>query len=250
METKVTFIYDYKSIEIPKELLELQMPDMEGFIDFQFQTLAEKHSTIELPEGQKHVLTDEMVKKEDLPGLETVEDYREAIRSEVPMVIVSEQTHMILMNYLMPQLVQDSTFEINDEEATEEGRKRLLAFQENAESQGLTLTEAGQREFGIPGMDEGQVRQYLLYLGRTSFLFKVLAQEYLKRQGQTFDLASYSSYIKDLADASGMEEPQVRELVPVHVYMEEVPTLVMLDEMSAWIEPQIRFTASENTEAD
>ena len=72
METKVTFIYDYKSIEIPGELLELQMPDMEGFIDFQFQTLAEKHSTIELPEGQKHVLTDEMVKKEDLPGIETV----------------------------------------------------------------------------------------------------------------------------------------------------------------------------------
>ncbi|NLB51244.1 MAG: hypothetical protein GX809_06665, partial [Clostridiaceae bacterium] len=32
---------------------------------------------------------------------------------------------------------------------------------------------------------------------------------------------------------------EVRERVPVHIYMEEVPALTMLDEMSMWIAPQI-----------
>lgn len=221
---------------------------MDAFVKLQCQALAEKHSSIELPEGQIHELTDEMIKKEELPGIETVEGYCDALRAEVPRVVVSEQTHMVLMNYLMPQLVQRSTFEINDQEATRESMKRLAIFEENAEKNGLTLTEAGRKEFGAPTMDEGEVRQYVLYLGRTSFLFRVLAREYLHRQGNEYDLASYSGYVKELVEAAGMPEEQVRELVPVHVYMEEVPSLVMLDEMSAWIEPQISLTTQDCAE--
>ena len=242
METKVSFIYDYKSIDLPREMTELILPDMDEFVELQCQGLAEKHSTIELPEGQEHLLTDDMVKKEEIPGVETVEQYRDTLKREIPAAIVSEQVHALLMNYLMPQLVQRSTFEINDEEATKESMKRLEAFEDNARKRELTLEEAGRQDFGIPTMDEGEIRQYVLYLGRTSFLFRILAREYLKRQGQIFDLASYSGYVKDLTEVSGMPEEQVRELVPLHVYMEEVPALTLLDEMSAWIAPQISVT--------
>ncbi len=242
MDTKVTTIYDYKNIEIPKPLIELQLPDMDAFVEMQCHALAAKHSKLDLPEGTEHTLTDEMVQAENLPGVTTVDEYREALRREVPLVIKSEQSHMILMNYVMPQLVQRSTFEINDEEATRESKRRLEAFEENAKKQGLTVEELGRKEFGGPNMDEGEVRQYVLHLGRTSFLFRILAQEYLKQKGQIFDVASYAGYIGDLEKASGMEEDKIRELVPIHVYMEEVPTLVMLDEMTAWVEPQITFT--------
>ena len=245
MDTKVTFIYDYKSIELPKEMTELLLPDMDGFIELQCQSLAEKHSTIELPEGQDHLLTDDMVKKEEIPGLETVSQYRDMLKKEIPQAILSEHTHAVLMNYLMPQLVQRSTFEINDEEATRESMKRLQAFEENARERELTLEEAGRKDFGIPTMDEGQIRQYVLYLGRTSFLFRILAREYLGRQGQVFDLAAYSVYVRELAEVSAMPEEEVRGLVPLHVYMEEIPALTMLDEMSAWILPQITLTSEE-----
>lgn len=249
METKVSFIYDYKNIEIPESLTELTLPDLDAFIEAQCQGLAEKHSTIELAEGQPHVLTDDMVKKEDLPGIETVEEYREALTREIPLAIVSEQTQMVLMNYLLPQLVQRSTFEINDTEASQESQKRLEAFIENAEGQGMTLTEAGRREFGVPDMDEGEIRQQVLYLGRVNFLFRVLAQEYLKRQGREFDLASYAGYVKELTELSEMKEEEVRELVPVHIYMEEVPVLVMLDEMTAWLQPLISLKSeAEDTD--
>jgi hypothetical protein len=241
METKVTFIYDYKSIGLPEEMTAIRLPDMDDFIENQCRGLAEKHSTIELPKGQSHLLTDDMVKKEEIPGVETVEQYREILKKEIPAAVVSEQVHAILMNYLMPQLVERSTFEINDEEATRESMKRLEAFEANAKERELTLEEAGQKDFGLPAMDEGQVRQYVLYLGRTSFLFRILAREYLQRQGQIFDLASYSSYVKELTEVSGMPEEQVRDLVPVHVYMEEVPALTMLDEMSAWIAQQVKL---------
>ena len=193
------------------------------------------------------MLTDDMVKEEGLPGIETVEAYKAAIQAEVPRVIISEQTHMILMNYLMPQLVERSTFEINDEEATEESEKRLQVFEENAQEKGMTVEEFGQKEFGAPTMDEGAIRQYVLQLGRTQFLFRVLAQEYLKRQGQVYDLASYAGYVKELSEVSSMPEEQVRELVPLHLYIEEVPALVMLDEMSAWVEPQVSFTSEEES---
>ncbi len=239
MDTKVSFIYDYKSIEIPESLTQLTLPDLDSFVEMQCQSLAEKHSTIELAEGQPHVLTDEMVKKEELPGIESVEQYRETLVREIPLAMVAEQTQMVLMNYLLPQLVQRSTFAINDEEATRESQLRLEAFEENAKRQGMTLTEAGRKEFGAPGLDEGEVRQHVLYLGRNNFLFRVLAQEYLKRQGREFDLASYAGYIRELTELSGMKEAEVRELVPVHIYMEEVPVLALLDEMTAWLEPQI-----------
>ena len=98
-------------------------------------------------------------------------------------------------------------------------------------------------------MDEGQIRQYVLTLARTNFLFRILAHEYLKRQGKDFDLASYSGYIKELSEVSGMPEQEVRDLVPLHIYMEEVPVLVMLDELSAWLEPQISLKAQETEEA-
>lgn len=246
METKVTHIFDYKNIELPQALLDLTLPDMEAFIDFQCQGLAEKHSKVQLPQGQVHVLTDDMVKKEDLPGVETVEDYRQTLMREVPQVIKTEQTQMILMNLLLPQLVQRSSFEINDEEATRESMKSLEAFEENAKEKGLTLAEAGRMEFGVPDMDEGQVRQQVLYLGRTNFLFRILAKAYLRDQGKSFDLASYAAYIKELSDLSGMAEEEVRRLVPIHVYMEEVPALVMLDEMAAWIDPQIKLNPAQD----
>ena len=231
-------------------MTELVLPDMDDFIEFQCQSLADKHSTIELPEGQEHVLTDEMVKKEEIPGVETIAQYRALLKKEIPEAILSEQTHSILMNYLMPQLVQRSTFEINDEEATRESTKRLEAFEENARERELTLEEAGRKDFGIPTLDEGQARQYVLHLGRTSFLFRILAREFLKRQGQVFDLAAYSGYVKELAEVSSMPEEQVRELVPLHVYMEEIPALTMLDEMSAWIVPQIQLKAGDGVQAD
>ena len=239
METKVTFIYDYKSIELPEPMTKLELPDLDEFIDLQCGSLAEKHSTIELPEGQSHVLTDEMVKKEEIPGVDTVEQYRDTLKMEIPAALLSEQTHAILMNYLMPQLVQRSTFEINDEQATRESNKRLEAFLQNAADRGMSLEEAGRQDFGLPAMDEGSIRQYVLHLGRTSFLFRILAREYLKREGRSFDLASYSGYVRDLSEVSGMSEEEVRERVPVHIYMEEVPALTMLDEMSMWIAPQI-----------
>ena len=163
METKVTFIYDYRSIELPKEMTKLILPDMDEFIEMQCQVLAEKHSTIELPEGQEHLLTDDMVKKEEIQGVETVEQYRDTLKREIPAAIVSEQVHALLMNYLMPQLVQRSTFEINDEEATRESTKRLEAFEENARRQELTLEEAGRKDFGIQTMNECEIRQYVLY---------------------------------------------------------------------------------------
>ncbi|NLA95398.1 MAG: hypothetical protein GX838_00930 [Clostridiaceae bacterium] len=250
METKVTFIYDYRSIELPKEMTKLILPDMDEFMEMQCQVLAEKHSTIELPEGQEHLLTDDMVKKEEIQGVETVEQYRDTLKREIPAAIVSEQVHALLMNYLMPQLVQRSTFEINDEEATRESTKRLEAFEENARRQELTLEEAGRKDFGIPTRDNGEIRQCVLYLGRTSFLFRILGRESLKRQGQVFDLASYAGYVKDLTEVSGMPEEQVRELVPLHVYMEEVPALTLLDEMSTWIAPQIRLTKAHEGEPD
>ena len=90
METKVTTIYDYKSIDIPKPLIELQLPDLSAFIEDQCQKLAERHSKLELPEGQKHVLTDEMVQAEDLPGITTVEEYKDAMRREIPFTIRSQ----------------------------------------------------------------------------------------------------------------------------------------------------------------
>ena len=46
-----------------------------------------------------------------------------------------------------------------------------------------------------------------------------------------------------------MPEQEVRDLVPLHIYMEEVPVLVMLDELSAWLEPQISLKAQETEEA-
>ncbi len=244
METKVTFIYDYKNIELPEPLTKIAMPQLDDFVEFQCQALAQSKSKIELAEGQTHVLTDEMVQEEALPGVETVEQYKEAIKAEVPRVIVSEQGHMILMNYLMPNLVERSTFEINDEEATRESEERFHIFEENAKEQGMTIVELGQKEYGA-AMDEGEIRQLVLRLGRTQFLFRVLAKEYLKRQGQVFDLASYAHYVKELSEVSGMPEEQVRELVPLHVYMTEVPALVMLDEMAAWLEPQIQLTTEE-----
>ncbi len=243
MLTKVTTIYDYRNIEIPKPFIELQLPDVEAFVDAQCRTLALKHSGQDLPEGAEPALTDEMVQAEELPGVTTVDAYRETLRRDLPLAAASEQSHMILMNYVMPQVVQRSTFEINDEEATRESRRRLEAFEENAKKQGLTLEELGQREFGLPGMDEGAIRQHILYLGRNSFLFRVLAKEYLKQKGQVFDVASYAGYVKDLEGASGMSEDKIRELVPIHIYMEEVPTLVMLDEITAWIEPQLIIPA-------
>lgn len=242
METKVTFIYDYENIDLPETMTSLELPDMDALIDLQCQVLADKHSVIELPEGQRHQLTDDMVKQEEIPGVETVEQYREVLKREIPAAIASEQVHAILMNYLMPQMVERSTFEINDEEATRESAKRLEAFEANAKERGLTLTEAGSRDFGARPMDEGEVRQYVLYLGRTSFLFRVLAKEYLSRKGRIFDLASYSGYVKELTEVSDMAEEQVRELVPPHVYMEEVPALTLLDEMSAWIASRLRLT--------
>ena len=249
MQTKVTIIYDYKQIDLPEGMMELILPDMDAFIEFQCQGLAEKHSSIQLAAGQAHVLTDDMIKKEELPGIETVEDYRRALMEEVPRVILAEQTQMILMNYLVPQLVQRSTFEIDDEEASRESLKRLEIFESNALEKGLSLQEAGRQEFGLPEMDEGQIRQYVLTLARTNFLFRILAHEYLSRQGKTFDLASYSGYIKELSEVSGMPEQEVRDLVPLHIYMEEVPVLVMLDELSAWLEPQISLRTQETEEA-
>jgi len=217
MLTKVTTIYDYRNIEIPKPFIELQLPDVEAFVDAQCRTLALKHSGQDLPEGAEPALTDEMVQAEELPGVTTVDAYRETLRRDLPLAAASEQSHMILMN--------------------------LEAFEENAKKQGLTLEELGQREFGLPGMDEGAIRQHILYLGRNSFLFRVLAKEYLKQKGQVFDVASYAGYVKDLEGASGMSEDKIRELVPIHIYMEEVPTLVMLDEITAWIEPQLIIPA-------
>ncbi len=241
METKVTTIYDYRNIEIPKPLIELQLPDLSAFIDEQCRTLAEKHSTLELPEGQAHVLTDEMVQAEELPGVTTVEEYKDALRREIPLTIKSQQSNMVVSDYLVPQLVQRSTFEINDEEATRESKHRLEIFEERAKEQGLSLEEYGQKEFGVPTMDEGEVRQYVLYLGRSSFLFRVLAQEYLRQKGVTLDLISYRDYVKSVAEATGLEEDKIRELLPIHIYMDEVPTVSMLDEMAAWVYSQITF---------
>lgn len=241
METKVTTIYDFKNIEIPKPLIELQLPDLSAFIEEQCRTLAEKHSTLELPEGQAHVLTDEMVKAEDLPGVSTVEEYREALRREIPVTIRSQQSNMIVSDFLVPQLVQRSTFEINDEEATRESKHRLDIFEQKAKDQGLSLEEFGQKEFGIPTMDEGEVRQYVLYLGRSSFLFRILAQEYLRRKGVTLDVVSYTEYVKSVAEATGLDEEHIRKHLPIHIYMDEVPTVSMLDEMTAWVYSQITF---------
>ena len=131
--------------------------------------------------------------------------------------------------------------EINDEEATRESKFRLDLFEEKAKEQGLTLEEYGQKEFGVPTMDEGEIRQYVLYLGRSSFLFRVLAQEYLRQKGVTLDVVSYIEYVKSVAEATGMEEDKIRELVPIHIYMDEVPTVSMLDEMASWVYPQISF---------
>jgi len=241
METKVTTIYDYRNIEIPRPLIELKLPDLSAFIEEQCRTLAEKHSKLELPEGQEHTLTDEMVQEEDLPGVTTVEEYREALRREVPLTIKSQQSNMVVSDFLVPQLVQRSTFEINDEEATRESRHRLDIFEEKAKERGLSLEEYGQKEFGVPTMDEGEVRQYVLYLGRTSFLFRVLAQEYLKQKGVTLDVVSYRDYVKSVAEATGLEEDKIRELIPIHIYMDEVPTVSMIDEMAAWVYSQITF---------
>ncbi|HHW93844.1 MAG TPA: hypothetical protein GX734_05040 [Clostridiaceae bacterium] len=241
METKVTTIYDYKNIEIPKSLIELKLPPIDAFIEEQCRALAEKHSKLELPEGQAHVLTDEMVQAEELSGVTTVEEYKDALRREIPLTIKSQQSSMIVSDFLVPQLVQRSTFEINDEEATRESKHRLDLFEKKAKEQGLSLEEYGQKEFGVPTMDEGEVRQYVLYLGRSSFLFRVLAQEYLKQKGMTLDVVSYVEYVKSVAEATGMEEDNVRELIPIHIYMNEVPTVSMLDEMAAWVYPQITF---------
>ena len=241
METKVTTIYDYRNIKIPTSLIELNLPPMDAFIDEQCRALAEKHSKLELPEGREHVLTDEMVQAEELPGVTTVAEYRDTLRREIPLTIRSQQSHMIVSDYLVPQLVQRSTFEINDEEATRESKFRLDLFEEKAKEQGLTLEEYGQKEFGVPTMDEGEIRQYVLYLGRSSFLFRVLAQEYLRQKGVTLDVVSYIEYVKSVAEATGMEEDKIRELVPIHIYMDEVPTVSMLDEMASWVYPQISF---------
>jgi hypothetical protein len=166
-----------------------------------------------LPESQEHVLTDEMAQAED----------------------------MIVSDYLVPQLVQRSTFEISDEEATRESTYRLDLFEEKAKEQGLTLEEYGQKELGVPTMDEGEIRQYIIYLGRSSFLFRVLAQEYSKQKGVTLDVVSYVEYKKNIAEDTGMEEDNIRELIPIQIYMDEVPTVSMLDEMAAWVYPQITF---------
>lgn len=245
MQTRVTFIYDYKNIDIPEPYLELRIPDMETIVNVQCEALAQKHSKIQLPEGQPHVLTDEMVKAEEIPGIETVESYKDALSYELPITLISEHTHMLLMNYLIPQLVQRSTFEINDEEATQAGKDYYAAFEDNAKQQGLSLQEAARVRFG-PNLDEGTIRQHLLMLGRTNFMFRILAGEYLRRQGNTFDIASYSAYVKDMAKMSDTTEENVRESVPLNVYMDEVPALIMLDEMTAWLAPKIAIKTDED----
>ncbi len=247
MQTRVTFIYDYKNIDIPEAYLELKIPDMETIVNLQCEALARKHSKIQLPEDQPHVLTDEMVKAEDIPGVETVEDYKNALSYELPITLVSEHTHMLLMNYLIPQLVQRSTFEINDEEATQAGKDYFASFEESAKKQGLSFQEAAHLRFG-PNLDDGEIRQHLFLLGRTHFMYRILAGEYLRRQGATFDLASYSSYVKDMAKMSDTTEENVRELVPLHVYMDEVPALIMLDEMTAWLAPKVAIKTDDDVE--
>ncbi|NMA00750.1 MAG: hypothetical protein GX924_06955 [Clostridiaceae bacterium] len=245
MQTRVTFIYDYKNIDIPEPFLELRIPDVETIVNVQCEALAQKHSKIQLPEGQPHVLTDEMVKAEEIPGIETVEAYRDALSYELPITLVSEHAHMLLMNYLIPQLVQRSTFEINDEEATQAGKDYYAAFEDNAKQQGLSLQEAARMRFGS-NLDEGAIRQHLFLLGRTNFMFRILAGEYLRRQGQTFDIASYSGYVKDMVKMSNATEEKVRELVPLNVYMDEVPALHMMDEMTAWLAPKIAIKTDED----
>ena len=246
MDTKATFIYDYKSIDIPEQFLAPEMPNIEAVAEAECARLASKHSKIELVGGQHHVLTDEMVKEEKLPGIETADAYKEAIRRRVPGMILSDHTHMILMNYLVPQLVQRSTFEINDKEATEEGEKYLSDFKNLASERGKTVVEAGRERFG-ENLDEGEIRQYLLYLGRTHFLVRVLAGEYMRRQGRVFDLASYSGYVTDLAKMSGTPEEKIRELVPLNLYIDEVPGMMMLDEMADWLASKITFSPAKET---
>ena len=51
----------------------------------------------------------------------------------------------------------------------------------------------------------------------------------------------YVDYVKSIAETTGIEEDKVREVLPIHVYMDEVPTVSMLDEMAAWVYSQITF---------
>lgn len=241
METKVTFIYDYKNIDIPEPLVDLKI-DLRGFIETQCEMLAQKHSKIELPDGQSPILTDDMVKAEELPGVETVEQYRAALEREVPQVIVSEQANVIVMHVLIPQLVERSTFEINDEEASAAGQETLEAFEKQAEEIEISVEELGRRQLGVPTLDEGQVRQHVLTMGRTDFLFRVLAKEYYRRQGQVYDLAGYAAYVKELEEMSDMTEDQIRAIFPPHVFMNEMPTLAMLDELTRWVTEKIHLT--------
>jgi len=241
METKVTFIYDYQSIEIPEHYRTLTIPPVEPLVEAMCQEVAARHSSIELPDGQPHLLTDEMVAKEEIPGVETADDYRLRLKEALFDSMANDLLHTILIKYVMPELVKRSTFEINDEEASRISQKRLESFEEDARQEGLTLEEAVRREVGTGShqMDEGMSRQYMLHVSRTGYLFEILAREYYVRQGRTFDLAAYYGYIKSYADFSGRPEEEIREMLPVHEYMALAPARTLLDEMSNWLAPQI-----------
>lgn len=252
METKVTFIYDYQSIEIPEHYRTLTIPDIEPLVEAMCQELAAKQSSIELPEGQPHILTDEMVAREEIPGIETVEDYRLRLREALFESMADDLLHTILIKYVMPELVKRSTFEINDEEATRISQQRLESFEKEAMEEGLTLEEAVRREVGTGShqMDEGMSRQYMLHVSRTGYLFEILAREYYSRQGKTFDLASYYGQVKSYADLSGRPEEEIRELLPVHEYMALAPARTLLDEMSGWLAPQITLKLAAEDQED
>jgi len=49
-----------------------------------------------------------------------------------------------------------------------------------------------------------------------------------------------------MAKMSNATEEKVRELVPLNVYMDEVPALLMMDEMTAWLAPKIAIKTDED----
>ena len=233
-----SYVNDYaekKDITVPKKYYEIKIQSWEKIFGPTLEEVKKQYQAItgEVVEGE---LTDEVVARLGIAGLESVAALKAFLRKDYEEELRRYHFYQSLMPYLLAFHAETAQAVINQEEFNSFYEEYLEQIEEFAEQEGLVLEDYAQLKLGL----RGDVHLHLKDRAREDFVFKLIARErYLTKEEVT--QADYEAYIQEQVLAGGVDEIELKEQLSYSNFAARRPEMFYTNELYEYFAPQLEI---------
>lgn len=240
MKSKVTNIIDYRSIPVPLEMLQIEIPSWEDVA----KPLVDQAMRQYEEESGEYIssLTDEMVQSLNLPGMTSVHQLKQYGMELFSRTQKEYRFYHEILPFILKFYQENSNTIINSDERDYYIEAYIEKVDDYAQDAGMDLENYVAEELKLSGDPIDALEKQAL----EDFTFKLIAQTLYFAAGYSLDETTYEAFIQDQVINQEADEIEVRQKLSYENFKDIFPEKILVDEIYQYYYQEMEFIINPN----